>query len=122
MAAGLYLLVGGAIALACATWLSPVWAAVVFVVLGGLGWQQAGHVPPPLRTSGHGQWEQYRHGQWHAVTLEVSRLGPLLCEVRIARRRYALWYDMVAPEQFRQLRRAFLDRPPAKGLRDTAQG
>ncbi|WP_445619470.1 hypothetical protein ACUN8C_12225 [Kushneria sp. Sum13] len=67
-------------------------------------------MPPPLRTTDSGQWEQYRDGQWRGVALEVSRLGPLLCEVRIERRRYALWYDMLPPEQFRRLRQALLNR------------
>lgn len=105
----LYLLVGAAIAMACALWLSILCAGVVFVVLGALGWQQSGRVPLPLRTIKNGQWEQYRQGQWQGVALEVSRLGPLLCEVRIKRRRYALWYDMLPPEQFRRLRQALLN-------------
>ncbi|WP_115852461.1 hypothetical protein [Kushneria indalinina] len=108
VAFGLYLLVGSAIALACALWLSMLWSGVVLVVLGALGWQQAGRVPPPLRTTGNGQWEQYRYDQWQGVTLRAPRVGPLLCEVCIERRRYALWYDMLPPEQFRCLRRALL--------------
>ena len=106
----LYLLVGAAIAVACALWLSILCAGVVLVVLSALGWQQAGRVPLPLRTTKNGQWEQYRQGQWQGVALEVSRLGPLLCEVRIERHRYALWYDMLPPEQFRRLRQALLNR------------
>ncbi len=121
VASALYLLVSGAIALACAAWLSLVWAAVAGVVLGGLGWQRAGRLPPPLRTTGNDQWEQYCHGQWQAVTLEVSRLGPLLCEIRLERRRHALWYDMLTSEQFRQLRRALLNMPTGDGPRDLSQ-
>lgn len=105
----LYCLIAGALALACALWLSLIWAGGVFVMLVALGWQQAGRVPPPLRTGDGGQWEQYDHGQWQSVTIRASRVGPLLCEVIIERRRYALWYDMMPPGHFRRLRRALLN-------------
>ncbi|WP_456269529.1 hypothetical protein M1D97_04365 [Kushneria sp. AK178] len=108
VAFGLYLLIAGSIALACALWLSLLWAAAVLVVLGALGWQQAGRVPPPLRTTGSGRWEQYRHGRWQEVTVRSPRVGPLLCEVRLDHHRYALWYDMLPPEHFRHLRRVLL--------------
>lgn len=110
VALGLYGVIGSAIALACILWLSTLWAGVVFLVLVALGEYQARRLPPPLRTTDSGQWEQYLDGQWRGVALEVSRLGPLLCEVRIERRHYALWYDMLPPEQFRRLRQALLNR------------
>ncbi|ART62392.1 hypothetical protein B9H00_04310 [Kushneria marisflavi] len=122
VALGLYGLLGGAIALACALWLSVIWAGVVFAVLGILGWRQAGEVPRPLRMTGSGQWEQYHQGQWQGVTLEVSRLGPLLCEVRIDRRRYALWYDSLPPEQFRRLRRSLLSLSTSGKANGGSQG
>ncbi|WP_457808549.1 hypothetical protein [Kushneria sp. EE4] len=120
---GLYCLLAGAIALACALWLSLLWAGMALVVLGALGWQQAGRVPSALRTTDSGQWEQYRQGQWQGVTLRAPRVGPLVCEVVIERRRYALWYDMLSPEQFRRLRLALLataagEAPPREPSQD----
>ncbi|MFC0337011.1 hypothetical protein SAMN05421848_2232 [Kushneria avicenniae] len=108
-ALALYCLIAGAMALACALWVSLIWAGVVLVVLVALGWQQAGRVPPPLRIGDGGHWEQYCRGQWQSVTIRASRVGPLLCEVIIEGRRYALWYDMLPPGHFRRLRRALLN-------------
>lgn len=122
VAFGLYCLLGSAIALACALWLSVIWASVVLVVLVICGWHQTGALPPPLRMTGSGQWELFRQGQWQGVTLEGARVGPLLCEVCIDRCRYALWFDSMPPEQFRLLRRSLLSSTTADKAGEGSQG
>lgn len=105
----LYLALGVAIAGACAWWLPIWWAVIVFVVLLLVGWRQGRRVPPPLRSVSGGQWEQYVKGQWRPVTLHIDRLAPLLCEIRLDRKRYALWYDTLPPATFRRLRLALIE-------------